>query len=665
MMQERADRIDVIELAQAIRRGWRALIACAVLGAVAGAAVLTWAPRRFAGSASLVVKSTPTSGASSMLARLGLGDAAPALGAPAPLETEVAILSSRALVGPVIDSLELQAEVLSPRSIAARDVVARMRLLDAFSKIKYTVEQTGGAQYQFSSGDRHFAAQAGVPVTLPQGEVTLRSDTLLPQKFVLLLLDREDALSAAQQRLSVAKTTGSEVITVAYQASDSTTAAAVPNALIADYLVRRHKVDRGTNSYRAAFLGAQIDTIGRALASAEDSLRRFQEATGVLQPEVQGKLQLDEASDIRAHIGTIDVERGALEQLTSQISSGQMNARQLAVYPAFLKSATINELLGQLVKVETDRTQLLGKRLETDRDVQALTQSAKDIESQIKTFAVSYKTSLDQQRLDLSAQLDTIRRALGTFPGAVESSGRLQRQAKQLAQTYAALQAQLVEARLAAIGEGGDVHVLDSATPPKKVVFPKRLMTMGLGVGAGLFVGLVMALFAGTLGRYVEDPQAIERTTGVPALRLDTSVPLLVSGNTISSTLLLVPIDGRVSTSGVAERLARVALARGNQPTVLDLSVAGPVSQSTSLTTDVSAAMSRLESQDGMVIVRLPALAADETAAALRPDRTVLLVAPPGRIERRTLVDAIQTLRRLEVPCAGVIVNRATDGLRA
>jgi Mrp family chromosome partitioning ATPase len=108
-----------------------------------------------------------------------------------------------------------------------------------------------------------------------------------------------------------------------------------------------------------------------------------------------------------------------------------------------------------------------------------------------------------------------------------------------------------------------------------------------------------------------------------------------------------------------------VALSRGSEPTVLDLSGSGTAAtQSTSLTTDVNAVMTRLEAHHGMVIVRLPALAADETAAALRPERTVLFVAPPGRIERRLLVDAIHTLRRLDVPCAGVVVNRASDAPR-
>ena len=92
---DRADRVDVVELAQAVRRGWRVLVACTVLGVLGGLAVLELAPRRFAGTASIVVKVAPASGATSVLTKLGLGDAAPNLGAPAPLGTEVAVLSSK------------------------------------------------------------------------------------------------------------------------------------------------------------------------------------------------------------------------------------------------------------------------------------------------------------------------------------------------------------------------------------------------------------------------------------------------------------------------------------------------------------------------------------------------------------------------------------------
>ncbi|HEY4215964.1 MAG TPA: Wzz/FepE/Etk N-terminal domain-containing protein [Gemmatimonadaceae bacterium] len=658
-MTDTADSINIAEVASAIRRGWRPLLVSIVLGALAGLAVLLFGPRHFTGTASLVVRSSSPGGAASVLSKLGVGEGMAGLASSSPLETEVAILSSRALVAQVVDSLELQASVTSPKSIAARNVFSVVHLGGAFPVVRYTAERDSSGTYRVSTGGTSVSVVAGRPIVLPQGTLELRADTTLPPRFTFVLADQEDAVTDAVKHLSVSKATAGEVITIAFQAPDSSTSAAVPNALIANYLVRRHTVDRSTNEYRVAFIGAQLDSVGRQLSLAEDSLRRFEEATGVLDPQVQGKIQLDQAAEIRKGIGDIDVERGAIVELSSQISSGQMQPRQLAAFPTFLKSPAINELIGQLSTVETARTELLEKRLPNDGEVMAMAQSAKDIEGQLTGLASSYKTSLDKQRSALASQLDTISHLLGTFPGAAESSGRLQRQAKELAVTDAALQTQLVESRLAAVAEGGDVRVLDAAHPPRRVAFPRVSTTVGIGAGIGLFVGVILALLTGLMGRYVEDPLVIERTAGVPALQADSGVPLLVAGPQLTKTVLLVPIDGRASTAGVAERLARTAVARAINPTVLDLS--GKAAASMALTTDINATIRRLEEAHELVIVRLPGLAADETAAALSPDRSVLLIASPGRVERRVLLGTMQTLRRLAVPCAGVVLNRASD----
>jgi Mrp family chromosome partitioning ATPase len=66
------------------------------------------------------------------------------------------------------------------------------------------------------------------------------------------------------------------------------------------------------------------------------------------------------------------------------------------------------------------------------------------------------------------------------------------------------------------------------------------------------------------------------------------------------------------------------------------------------------------QNSGGMVIVRLPVLASEATAAALRESRPVLLVAPPGPVDRVRLASAVDTLRRLGVPCAGVVMSEAT-----
>ena len=83
--------------------------------------------------------------------------------------------------------------------------------------------------------------------------------------------------------------------------------------------------------------------------------------------------------------------------------------------------------------------------------------------------------------------------------------------------------------------------------------------------------------------------------------------------------------------------------------TVLDLS-AGTVP-------DVNGTIDRLESEHGLVVVKLPMITSDTAAAAIGENRPVLLVAPERRFARAQLVDAVQMLKRLEVPCAGVVLN--------
>jgi Mrp family chromosome partitioning ATPase len=53
----------------------------------------------------------------------------------------------------------------------------------------------------------------------------------------------------------------------------------------------------------------------------------------------------------------------------------------------------------------------------------------------------------------------------------------------------------------------------------------------------------------------------------------------------------------------------------------------------------------------------LPSVSSETAAAVMRPDRPVLLVTPERRVARAQLLDAIQMLRRLDTPCAGVVMS--------
>jgi hypothetical protein len=347
------------------------------------------------------------------------------------------------------------------------------------------------------------------------------------------------------------------------------------------------------------------------------------------------------------------VEQGALDQLLAQVAAGRMTARQLIAYPSFLKSAGINDLLRQLAELETERTKLLERRLETDDQVIAITKSIAGLESQLVPLATAYAGALQRQRGAISAQLATVSGKLSQFPGGAETSSRLLREAVRLNQLSLGLQAQLVQARLSAISEGGDVRALDRAIPPRDPAFPNPALTAALGLGTGLMFGLVAALVAGSHGKYVQGTGAIERLVGAPAVRLTPGVPLLMSDDDSSRTLLLIPIDDRAATEDVAARLAEHARARGARALVIDLS--RPVLSGI----DIDGPGKRIDDAEvaaTFVIVRLASLSSESAAVALRPTRPVLLVASGNRVNRRALTSALDVLRRLNVPCLGVVL---------
>jgi tyrosine-protein kinase Etk/Wzc len=255
------------------------------------------------------------------------------------------------------------------------------------------------------------------------------------------------------------------------------------------------------------------------------------------------------------------------------------------------------------------------------------------------------------------------------MPRNAESYTRLEREILDRSRIYAGLQSQLVDARLAAITEGGDVRPLDLASVPKKPVFPKKPVLLAGGAGGGLFIGLIFAVLLGIVGGRMHDAQDVERRTGLPAVRYERTAPLLVAGQR-ARTVIVAPINARADARPVAERLLETATSRSISATVLDLSMTGsaepalqPTQGSSLLSTgalarlDVNGTIKRLEESYEFVVVQVPTLAGQEAAAVLSDTRPVLLVAPERRIERRSLQGAIDLLRRVGAPCAGVVLH--------
>lgn len=461
-------------LAEVARGWWRAVVGV-LAGLLAGGAIVLFVPARFDARALVLVRTQDT-GAGAIAGKLGaLAQFAPGGLSGAlkdELETELAILQSRAVTGIVVDSLRLQVRVKSPAHTPSAAVVDSVQLPDRFKPVTRTLVAGQNA--------------------LPQGKIWIKRD--VPTVHVTLM-DREDAIDWVDENLDARKQ-GGEVVRVSFRARDSVTAAAVPNLAIATYLARRKTVDRGLNQRRLEFLTAKSDSVDHDLNMAASELRRAQDAGGIPSLEPAARAALDQVVTLETAVGLLRSEQGALDSLLVESSRPGANARRLAAFPSLLKSPAMNDLVSRLALLEIQHAELEVIYASTAAPVRAVEVARDSLVAQLLPMARTYAQSLARQRATLEQELARTRARVQKLPGAAQGIVVAESRLKRFATLDAGMGAQVLDARLAALSEGGDVHLIDGAVAPRQVAFPRPMLTLAFGALLGLLAGIATSLLS-------------------------------------------------------------------------------------------------------------------------------------------------------------------------
>lgn len=446
--------LELRDVTGALRRGLKGIAIGMAVGVVGALLVLLFAPVRFDGRALVLVRTQQVSAGS--LVREQFGALAPLAGSALglgegggdALKTELALLQSRALLGDVVDSLRLQ----------------------------------------LRAGRR---APLALAVPVPRDERFKPRTVELPEGGTAKLVDREDAIDDLAKRIEVG-VSGGEAIEIRYAARDSLSAAAVPNLIAARYVERRRTVDRGLNQRRVEFLEAQVDSVGRALRAAVDASRRVGQGGAGLAADASERAELEQRTALQLQAVQARGELDALDALLADIGSGE--SQRLAGFPALLRSPAVNELVAELARRETERTVLLARVTERDPEAVALEAAIARLRGQLRPLATTYAEALRRQVASLDEQVAASEARSLALPAAAAQLFLAQGEVERLSRLNLALAAQLLDARLAALAEGGDVRLVDAAVVPRRVSFPRKATTLAVGLGAGLLLGLFVAL---------------------------------------------------------------------------------------------------------------------------------------------------------------------------
>ena len=466
--------IDLDAGIRLVARRWRRVAGGTLFGLLVAAAVMLFWPASFTGSGLLLIRELPGTGGLQIESKLNqLSQLVPGLSggddANLDLATELALLQSRAAIGAVVDSLRLEVQPRSPARVAPATLIDSVRLPSRFQPVKITLAAgantvPGGVVYASAAG-------AGAYVKV---------------------VDREDAITDVAKHLNIGKA-GGDVVTVAYSGRDSITAAQVPNLLAQIYMTRRTTVDRGLNQRRLEFLTARADTVRHELRKGVDSLAQLQEQSGAgVDAAIAARGLADRYATVQSQLAQLRATGNALDSLVALVRVGRTDPRALAGFPDLLRSAAVNDLVAQIATIETQRTVLLGRVAAAAPQVTALAHARDSLVAQLLPLANAYRQSLSRQAASLQTDADSLDTQLTRLPGREAAVAKQTADVTQLTELNAGMGAQVLQARLAAMLEGGDVRLVDTAAVPRKVAFPRPAPTWLVGFFGGLLIGLLL-----------------------------------------------------------------------------------------------------------------------------------------------------------------------------
>ncbi|HYG68112.1 MAG TPA: GNVR domain-containing protein, partial [Anaeromyxobacteraceae bacterium] len=458
-----------------VEERWTVLIVAA-LGLVLAAAYLLLATPRYQSSVLVqVTEPRPLSRLEDVTAVYTVASGA---------DTEIEIINSRAILGPVVEQFGLDLEVTPRRApviggafarawegaspsparfglpqyawggeaihvkhlSVPESLVGKPLRLTALGDDRYRLTTDDGAPIlEGAIGARAASATGGPRVELEVDLLVARPGT----GFRVVKHSTAAAMKALRESLSVTeKGRRTGVLLVELQGPSAPQAAAMVDAIAATYL--RHGLERLTSEAKATldFLDAQIPVQKERLDKAEQALQRYQVRRGTI-------LLSEEARALLARFAEVD--RG-------------------------------------LSELELEHAELASRNNPSHPDVRAV-----------------------GMKMDaLKARRAALEGELRLLPETEVATTRLTREVTVASELYTMLLRRAQELRILTSGVVANAVVLDPPLVADTPVAPRRNVVLVSGLLLGLVAGLAFALVRRIAGDRVDDAEAVESITGLP-----------------------------------------------------------------------------------------------------------------------------------------------------
>ncbi len=547
-----------------------------------------------------------------------------------PLLSAVQVLSSRTLVGAVVDSLGLRLQPVNPYTPGA-PFIGRRFPASAFQQVTVAAGAPVDtllflfSEYGVLARSSGGEADAGFGERLRLGSIGVTVPEAPPVGYTIAVVQSRDvAIDNALERLKVVPRPGTDVIDVKYVDSDPARARQFANHLARLFQLANGHSAQEQSGRRREFLAEQLRVTDSMLVVAEAELSAFRGTQQMGSSKDNLSAEQAGAAARGTRRGELVADRRVLAALLQRAKRAGPDApdaafQALAFSPEVASDSTLGQLQRRLIDYRARLDSLTTgpwRSKATNPDVVQLTTLLETTENQLASAVRARIAALDSRIAVLSDQQERGARSIQGLPALQAVEATLDRRVEVLRTTTDALRQAYQKARISEALGAADIEILDLAPLPYRPAGVPRTAALALGLLFGLLFGGAAAVLADVTNSAVRRPKELHDLTGTTELGIipriqglthgGLGMPRLLPGNghvgkgnngngsSFSPEVLFAP-PGSLSREAEAFRMLRITLAFswGDGPCTMVVTSAAPQEGKTLIAANLAVTFAR------------------------------------------------------------------------
>ena len=539
---QKDDEIDLIALLLTLLRGWKTILACALLGLALGFTYSRYVQPTYQSDALIQIDKK-----SQGIAALGANISELVGAETSPTETERELIKSRMVLAPVVNKLHLDIKVSDPE-IGKLDRIAKSRVPTQTSTEKGVFLETDAGEVYISNFEvprtyenkifnitrtntgfdltveideevQQYKGNIGSPsiVKTPEGNIKIKVESLPAVGHTIELTKRAmpSAIGSLNSALSVeerGKNTG--IMQLILTGEDQKQVSRVLANVVQTYIDQNLARGSEQTTTTIKFMESQIPQLKQKLEKSEEAFNKFREQYGTIDVTKEAEILLNESAQIERQLSEL------------KLKQAELLTYYTAEHPLVVQ---INDQLAVLNERRQEIRETVTRMPETQREF-----------------------------LQLSQDMDINR------------------------EIYLTMLKNYEQLKIARAGEIGYVRVVDMPINTHEAIAPKKLQIWILALLLGIMLGTLLVFIRSLMRNTVKDPERLESKTGVPVIatipRSKTSFNLSKKRASNRRLLAMVEHDGlsyegikslRTSLMFAMPKTSRVATIFGNMEPAL------------------------------------------------------------------------------------------------